>query len=155
VLLLDDDGRLLLVRGHDPHDPERSFWFTPGGGLEGDEDYAHAAVRELVEETGYLLEVDELVGPVWLRTAVFDFASRPYVQFEQFFVGRLADAERRPRADAAFTADEHEALDEFAWLTQEQVAHEPREVFPEVLRDSWDVFANWDGVTRDLGVNAE
>lgn len=155
MLLLDDEGRLLLVRGHDPHDPDRSFWFTPGGGLEGGEDYAQAAVRELVEETGYLLDVDELEGPVWLRTAQFDFASRPYVQHEQFFVGRLADAERRPRADAAFTQDEHEALDEFAWLTQEQVAAEPREVFPDVLRQSWAVFAEWDGVTRDLGVNPE
>jgi 8-oxo-dGTP pyrophosphatase MutT (NUDIX family) len=155
VLLLDGEGRLLLVRGHDPHDAERSFWFTPGGGLEEAESFLEAAVRELAEETGYVLEPHELVGPVWRRTAVFDFASRPYTQHEEIFVGLLADAERRARAEASLTEDEHEALDEFAWLTQAQVANEAREVFPEVLRESWDWFVAWDGVTRELGVNPE
>ena len=155
MLLLDGDDRLLLVRGHDPHRPERSFWFTPGGGIEGAESFAEAAVRELAEETGYVLTVEELAGPVWRRTAVFDFASHPYTQHEEIFVGRLADAERRPRGDATLTEDEHEALDEFAWLTQAQVAAEEREVFPDVLRESWSVFAAWDGVTRNLGVQPE
>ena len=155
VLLLDADDRLLLVRGHDPHRPERSFWFTPGGGIEGDETFAEAAVRELAEETGYVLSVDELRGPVWRRTAVFDFASRPYTQHEEIFVGRLADAERRPRGEAVFTEDEHEALDEFAWLSQSEVAGEAREVFPDVLRESWEWFVAWDGVTRNLGVQPE
>ena len=155
VLLLDGEGRLLLVRGHDPHQPERSFWFTPGGGIEGGESPREAAVRELAEETGYVLEPHELAGPVWRRTAVFDFASRPYTQHEEIFVGRLADAERRPRGEAAFTEDEHEALDEFAWLSNADVAGERREVFPNVLRESWSVFLDWDGVTRELGVNPE
>jgi len=155
VLLLDAEERLLLVRGHDPHQPERSFWFTPGGGIEGDESPRQAAVRELAEETGYVLDVDELVGPVWRRTAVFDFASRPYTQHEEIFVGRLADAERRARTNAELTADEREALDEFAWLSQPRVASEPREVFPHVLRESWRWFIEWDGVTRELGVQPE
>ena len=155
VLLLDGEGRLLLVRGHDPHRPERSFWFTPGGGVEGAESFPEAAVRELAEETGYVLSVDELVGPIWRRTAVFDFASRPYTQHEEIFVGRLADAERRPRGEAAFTEDEHEALDEIAWLSHADLAGEQREVFPDILRESWSVFLDWDGVTRELGVNPE
>ena len=155
VLLLDGEGRLLLVRGHDPHQPERSFWFTPGGGVEGSETFPEAAVRELAEETGYVLTVDELVGPVWRRTAVFDFASRPYTQHEEIFVGWLADAERRPRGAADFTDDEHEALDEFAWMSHAEVAAEELEVFPDILRQSWSVFAEWDGVTRNLGVQPE
>ena len=155
VLLLDAANRLLLVRGHDPHEPERSFWFTPGGGIEGDETPREAAVRELAEETGYVLEPHELAGPVWRRTAVFDFASRPYTQHEQIFVGRLADAERRARTEADLTADEHEALDELAWLSRDDLLAETREVFPDVLLGSWDVFADWDGVTRDLGVQPE
>ena len=155
MLLLDDEGRLLLVRGHDPHRPERSFWFTPGGGIEGAETFPQAAVRELAEETGYVLALDELVGPVWRRTAVFDFASRPYTQHEEIFVARLADAERRPRGEAVFTEDEHEALDEFAWLSEAEVAGERLEVFPDILRESWSVFTAWDGVTRNLGVQPE
>ena len=155
VLLLDGAGRMLMVRGHDPHQPQRSFWFTPGGGIEEHESAREAAVRELAEETGYVLDVEELVGPVWRRTAVFDFFSRPYTQHEEIFVGLLADAERRPRTAAELTADETEALDEFAWLSRDQLRAEEREVFPSVLLEPWDVFTEWDGVTRELGVNPE
>lgn len=155
VLLVDDADpaavRLLMVLGHDPHQPERSFWFTPGGGIEAGESPREAAVRELAEETGYVLEVDELVGPVWLRTAVFDFASLPYTQTEEVFVGRLADAERRPTTDAVWTADEIEAIDDVAWMTREQLSADGREVFPAVLLESWDEFLDWNGQTRQMG----
>ncbi|WP_284327091.1 NUDIX domain-containing protein [Demequina litorisediminis] len=46
VLLLDDEGRLLVMRAHDSHRPERSWWFTPGGGIEPGESAAEAAARE-------------------------------------------------------------------------------------------------------------
>lgn len=140
-----------MMRGHDPHQPERSFWFTPGGGIEAGETPREAAVRELAEESGYVLEVDELVGPVWLRTAVFDFASLPYTQTEEVFVGRLADAERRPATDAAWTEDEIEAIDDVAWMTRQQLIADGREVFPAVLLESWDEFLDWNGETRQMG----
>lgn len=144
-----------MVLGHDPHEPNRSFWFTPGGGLEPGEDSRAGAVRELLEETGYQLETHELTGPVWRRTAVFDFASRPYIQHEEFYVGRLADAERRPVSAQAFTADEDEAIDAVEWLTCAQLRSEPREVFPARLRAPWEEFLAWDGVTRDFGQESE
>ena len=151
VLFLDDCGRLLVVRGHDPHDPGREFWFTPGGGLEPGESARAAAVRELAEETGYVLEPEELVGPVWRRTAIFDFLSRPYTQHEEFFVGRVADAERRERTDAEWTAMEVETIDEVSWMAQPDLRDAPIEVFPVQLRESWDEFTRWNGVTRDMG----
>ncbi len=52
VLLLDDADRLLLVRGHDLDQPERSWWFTVGGGVDPGESDLDAAVREVREETG-------------------------------------------------------------------------------------------------------
>ena len=52
VILLDDADRVLLVRGHDVDQPERSWWFTVGGGIDGGETPRQAAVRELREETG-------------------------------------------------------------------------------------------------------
>ncbi|MGH3586767.1 MAG: NUDIX domain-containing protein, partial [Pseudonocardia sp.] len=51
VLLVDPAQRLLLFHGADPHVPEKSFWFTAGGGLEPGEELLPAAVRELSEET--------------------------------------------------------------------------------------------------------
>ncbi len=154
VLLVDDSGiapRLLMILGHDPHLPARSFWFTPGGGLEAGEVSREAAVRELAEETGYVLEPDELAGPVWRRTALFDFASQPYTQHEEFYVGRLADAERRLKGDQAFTADELEAIDTVAWMTRDELAADGREVFPARLLDSWEPFLRWDGHVEDFG----
>lgn len=140
-----------MILGHDPHLPSRSFWFTPGGGLEQQESSREAAVRELAEETGYVLEPGELVGPVWRRTALFDFASKPYTQHEEFFVGRLADAEQRAIGDSAFTADEIEAIDQVTWLSMAELRADGREVFPARLLDEWESFMRWDGVVDDFG----
>ncbi len=151
VLLLSPDGTLLVLRGHDPHVPTRSWWFTPGGGLEGSETAREAAARELAEETGHVVEPAELIGPVWERTAYFDFMSRPFVQHEYFFVARLADADAPPEGAFAWTADEDETIDEIAWLTQSELANAAIEVFPEQLREAWDVFTGWDGALINLG----
>lgn len=151
----EDEPRVLMVLGHDPHAPQRSFWFTPGGGLEEAESSRAAAVRELAEETGLVLAEDELVGPVWRRTAVFDFASKPYIQHEEFFVGHRADAERRAAEAARWTADEHEAIDAVAWMTRAQLVVDGREVFPADLLMPWDGLLDWDGVTLELGVADE
>ncbi|WP_062133560.1 NUDIX hydrolase [Demequina aestuarii] len=159
VLLVDDSSPdaplVLMVRGHDPHEEGRSFWFTPGGGLEAHETMRAAAVRELAEETGWVLEEHELAGPVWRRTAIFDFASRPYVQYEEIFVGRLADAEQRQRTAEEWTEVERETIDAVQWMTAADLRNTPIEVFPAELRGGWDAFLAWEGDTIDLGEVAE
>lgn len=74
VVLLDPQDRILLLHGHEPDDPADDWWFTPGGGLEGDETREEAALRELAEETG-ITAADVELGPVlWRRTCSFPFA---------------------------------------------------------------------------------
>jgi 8-oxo-dGTP pyrophosphatase MutT (NUDIX family) len=41
------------------------IWALPGGGLEPDESWEQAAVREALEETGYEIEVLRYVGEYW------------------------------------------------------------------------------------------
>ncbi|WP_200809030.1 NUDIX hydrolase [Demequina sp. NBRC 110051] len=153
VLLLDEAGRLLMMRAHDSHRPERSWWFTPGGGIEAGESAREAAARELTEETGLVVEPSALVGPVWDRTALFDFQSRPYVQHEVFFVAHLADA--TPASGLAWTSTEEETIDDTVWLTQAELATADIEVFPAELREDWAPFVDWDGTTKDLGEVSE
>jgi 8-oxo-dGTP pyrophosphatase MutT (NUDIX family) len=60
VAVIDPRGRLLMQeRGADAlHEPGR--WGYPGGDLETGEDFVDAAVRELVEETGLVVDAGDL-----------------------------------------------------------------------------------------------
>jgi 8-oxo-dGTP diphosphatase len=62
ALTYDDRGRLLLVER--ANDPGRGRWSVPGGRVEPGEDDTAAVVREMLEETGLLVEPGELVGNV-------------------------------------------------------------------------------------------
>ncbi|MGI5375242.1 NUDIX hydrolase [Streptomyces sp. CA-251387] len=55
VLLLDPDGRILLLRYAEGR-PSAGTWWLPGGMLEHGEDPPAAARRELYEETGIILD---------------------------------------------------------------------------------------------------
>lgn len=96
VILLDEDGRVLLFCGSDPArggaDAPR-WWFTVGGEVEPGEELVETAVRELAEETGLALSPAELVGPVWRREAVIDFNGSVMRSEELFFVHRTAHFE--------------------------------------------------------------
>ncbi|MEV0762638.1 NUDIX domain-containing protein [Nocardia sp. NPDC050435] len=105
IVLLDENDRVLLMRGNDPATPEISFWFTIGGAVEPGESLRAAAVRELWEETGHRADPAALRGPIWRRVAVFPFDRELIRAEELFFVlrvtaftpepGKLSTIERR------------------------------------------------------------
>ncbi|CAN5587971.1 NUDIX hydrolase [Microbacterium sp.] len=59
AVIIDPDDRILLAHWNEGR---RAAWTLPGGGLEAGEDPEHAARREVREETGYRVSVDELLG---------------------------------------------------------------------------------------------
>ena len=80
VMLLDDDGAVLLLCGSDPAITDGSapkWWFTVGGEVQPGEQLAAAAAREIAEETGLRIDSALLVGPVWHRESVIEFTSMP------------------------------------------------------------------------------
>jgi 8-oxo-dGTP pyrophosphatase MutT (NUDIX family) len=149
VILVDPDDRVLLVRGHDADQPSRGWWFTVGGGLDDGETSRAAALRELREETGIELAAGALVGPVFTRSAVFDFVFEHCRQDEELFYARVAAGTRLSRS--GWTDLEGELLDDLRWFTLDDLAHVTEEVFPVGLVDLVRrLLDGWDGVTRHL-----
>lgn len=150
--MLDRTERILLLRGHDAHDVARSWWFTPGGGIDEGEDARAAAVREIHEETGLVIDPGDLIGPVATRSATFDFYARTVRQDEEFFVLRLpVTAEELTLVTDGWTQIERDFVDDLAWFDSRQVADFDIEVFPVELAAllAW-LEPGWDGTVRVL-----
>lgn len=150
VVLVDPADRVLMLRAHDAGDPGRSWWFTVGGGLSAGEDPRVGVAREALEEVGLVLDPAELVGPVWRRSAVFDFARVTCRQDEDFYFARV-DAEvavDRTR----WSQIELDTLDEIRWWSVEDLAAVTVEVYPESLVDLLGPLLRdgWDGTVRRL-----
>lgn len=113
VLVLDPDDHILLLEDSDLGAPGApSFWLTPGGGLEGTETPESAAIRELLEETGLVVDPDQLQGPLGTRTVVHGYSDKVVIQDEVFFVVRSTRFE--PSA-TALTPDEQATLRSTRW----------------------------------------
>ena len=60
VLIRDNEGRILLVR-RGPEASQPGLWSVPAGFVDYGEEIRAAAARELVEETGLVAEIGEVV----------------------------------------------------------------------------------------------
>ncbi|WP_034608746.1 NUDIX hydrolase [Cellulomonas sp. URHD0024] len=155
VILLDELDRVLLIRGHDVDQPERSWWFTVGGGIDDGEDSAAAAIREVREETGISLGVDDLVGPVFTRSAIFDFYAEHCRQDEVLYLARVPAAAFVPDS-AGWTDLELDVIDELRWWSLDDLAQVDIEVFPDRLVSLVrGLLPVWDGVIQHLGLARE
>lgn len=112
VVILDEHGRALLVRGCDPAKPDVFFWFTVGGGVDAGETLREAAVREIREETELEVDADQLRGPIWRRVATFSFDSKVIRSEELYFVVRTASFEP---GRGRFTDLEVRTITDFRW----------------------------------------
>jgi ADP-ribose pyrophosphatase YjhB (NUDIX family) len=97
VVVLDPDGRVLLLR-YDDEPPDGRHWSTPGGGLNPGETYAAAASRELAEETGW--RDVPLLGEIHRQVQIMQHGRRTVRQHERLFLART-DRTRRELGDVA------------------------------------------------------
>ncbi|WP_019889788.1 NUDIX hydrolase [Streptomyces purpureus] len=130
VILLDPDDRILLLHGYEPDDPGQTWWFTPGGGLEGDETREQAALRELAEETGI---TDVVLGPVlWQRHCSFPFDGRRWDQDEWYFLARTTQT---TAALGALTELETRSVTGLRWWTSAELSAARETVYPTRLAE--------------------
>ncbi|WP_193366474.1 NUDIX hydrolase [Inquilinus limosus] len=90
LVVLDGSQRVLLFHTRDPERPElEPWWELPGGGIDPGETYLDAGVRELREETGFIVAPDQ-VGPAnWQRRASFIHRRTRHLQDEVVVAVRL------------------------------------------------------------------
>ena len=149
LILLDGADRVLMAQGHDVDQPERHWWFTPGGGIAVGESGVEAAVRELREESGLELDPAAVVGPVATRSAVFDFHRQAVRQDEEFFLARIEAP--GPLVTDGWTDVERAFMDELRWWDLAALDVVDLQVYPEgLVALVRDLRGGWDGVVRRL-----
>jgi ADP-ribose pyrophosphatase YjhB (NUDIX family) len=126
--VIDDDGRILLIRRAD-----NQMWAMPGGALEVGETPAQGVVREALEETGVPCEPVSLVG-------VFDSRlcgslTRHHLYHFVFLCRPLNGGERGKASHA------HEVLD-VQWFAQDAL---PEDVDPGHASRIPEAFRVWRG----------
>lgn len=129
VLLVDGADRILLFRFRFNNGRREAdhCWLTPGGGVDEREPLPMAAVRELREETGLVVEPDEL-GPLVATTSGYaDLGWAAGVFRDDFFFHRTSAHE----VDVSgLEAGEQKWIIGHHWWTAEELASTRENVYP-------------------------
>jgi 8-oxo-dGTP pyrophosphatase MutT (NUDIX family) len=115
AFVVNPSGELLLMLTHwDPGTGLPPRWLTPGGGIDAGETVAEAAVRELYEETGYVIS-QEALGELEVSLPVrIDWADGRYeTGFADFY--RIQVEADFAIDNSHWTKDEHRDVIEWRW----------------------------------------
>ncbi|HEY8645173.1 MAG TPA: NUDIX domain-containing protein [Gaiellaceae bacterium] len=96
ALVIDDDGRTLLVQYRRPVGDE-TWWGTPGGGVDPGETDEQALARELREEIG--LHEFELGPELYQHVGEFPWARQLFRQVNKTYLVRVREHEPRATVD--------------------------------------------------------
>jgi 8-oxo-dGTP pyrophosphatase MutT (NUDIX family) len=131
TVLLDREGRIFLIRSEDPVDPYKpEWWEIPGGGMGRGEESAHAALRELHEETG-IPNVE--MGPcVWTQRTEYTFAGYHFEADDYIHVAWCDGGEYAPRGLEALEAA---AFRGAQWWTVDDLLVNDEPTIPYHLRE--------------------
>ena len=127
AFVVDEGGRLLLLDCTDPARPGVRWWELPGGGVEPGEDEVTATVREVLEETGLLVD-PAAVGPlVWTQESTF--LHRGERRFTRCH-GRLVRVTDATAAEPALMEDEKDTILGRRWWTPPELVASGDRFFP-------------------------
>lgn len=128
AVIVDARGMLLAHW----HDGPRAAWTLPGGGLDAGEDPADAVVREVREETGFDVVVDELLGihsrVIPARQRIAPGAAGPLHTLRIVYRARVVDGELRDEVGGSTDRAAWFALDAVDDLHRVQLVDLAREM---------------------------
>lgn len=145
VIVLDDDGCVLLVRVVDELDNKPPLWITPGGGLEAGESLPEAATRELREETGLTVTPGQLGSPIAVTRGEWEHRGAP-LRSEDWYFG-LRVPHFVPTIDG-YTDLEREVHQTWRWWTRAELEAPPEIVIPQKLHEVVDLISQESDIGR-------
>jgi G:T/U-mismatch repair DNA glycosylase/8-oxo-dGTP pyrophosphatase MutT (NUDIX family) len=125
ALVVDRDDRVLLVRFWGPG-RDRSWWGSPGGGIEPGESHEQALVRELHEEIG--LQRFDLGPLLFEHSGEFPWAKQLYRQRNITYLVRVVEHQPETHVDLAA-----EGVAEVRWWTVDELAASGEQLAPPDL----------------------
>jgi 8-oxo-dGTP pyrophosphatase MutT (NUDIX family) len=107
VVVADASGRVLLFHALTPEETPDGWWELPGGGIDPGESYLEAAVREIREETGLVLDPAQVSQPTWRRDTTWRSRGQRRLQHEVVVLAQVT-ADQPPIVDGGRTPEELE-----------------------------------------------
>lgn len=131
LIILSPENDVLLFNFSHKNDAlsGMSYWATPGGGLELNESFEQAALRELQEETG--LKRDSAGAVVASRTFPMQLPDGETVLAEERFF--IIHAEKADIDCSGWSDNEKSVIQNYHWWTLEELRDTNQTIFPHDL----------------------
>lgn len=129
VVVIDAAGQVLLLHVLTPDEAPDGWWELPGGGIDSGETYLEAAVREINEETGLVLDPAQVSPPTWRRDSTWRSAGSRRLQHEVVVLARVS-AHRPAIIDGGRTPEEVEDFVAARWWGVDEIAQSRVRFYP-------------------------